>query len=88
MGDLRNWIVSLGSLGPLVFIVIYIVAVAAAIPGSALTVTAGALFGSVLGADAVTKGLTRGEVPWVLVGALAGIAVVLFVLVRFAREKL
>jgi membrane protein implicated in regulation of membrane protease activity len=42
----------------------------------------------VVGADAVTKGLTRGEVPWVLVGALIGIIVVLFVIVRFARKKL
>lgn len=186
LGDLRDWIGTLGSLGPLVFIAIYIVAVVAAIPGSALTVAAGALFGSVfgviwvsiastlgaslafliaryfardailkwlsknekfrrldqltedhgaiivaltrlvpifpfnllnygfgitrvrfwtyvswswlcmlpgtilyvVGADAVTKGLTRGEVPWVLVGALAGIVAVLFVLVRFARKKL
>ena len=186
LGDLRDWIGTMGSLGPLVFIVIYVVAVVAAIPGSALTVAAGALFGSVfgviwvsiastlgaslafliaryfardaivkwlsknekfrrldqltedhgaiivaltrlvpifpfnllnygfgltrvrfwtyvswswlcmlpgtilyvVGADAVTKGLTRGEVPWVLVGALVGIAVVLFVLVRFARKKL
>jgi len=186
LGQLHNWIGGLGPLGPLVFIAIYIVAVAAAIPGSALTVAAGALFGSVfgviwvsiastlgaslafliaryfardaivkwlsgnekfrrldqltedhgaiivaltrlvpifpfnllnygfgltrvrfstyvlwswlcmlpgtvlyvVGADAVTKGLTRGEVPWVLVGALAGTGIVLFVIVRFARKKL
>jgi uncharacterized membrane protein YdjX (TVP38/TMEM64 family) len=42
----------------------------------------------VVGADAVTKGLTRGEVPWVLVGALVGIAALLFLIVRFARKKL
>ena len=186
LGELRDWIGTLGSLGPLVFVAIYIVAVVAAIPGSALTVAAGALFGSVfgviwvsiastlgaslafliaryfardaivkwlsknekfrrldqltedhgaiivaltrlvpifpfnllnygfgltrvrfstyvlwswlcmlpgtvlyvVGADAVTKGLTRGEVPWVLVGALTGTGIVLFVIVRFARKKL
>ena len=186
LGELRDWIGTLGSLGSLVFVAIYIVAVIAAIPGSALTVAAGALFGSVfgviwvsiastvgaslafliaryfardaivkwlsknekfrrldqltedhgaiivaltrlvpifpfnllnygfgltrvqfwtyvfwswlcmlpgtvlyvVGADAVTKGLTRGEVPWVLVSALVGVAVVLFIIVRFARKKL
>jgi uncharacterized membrane protein YdjX (TVP38/TMEM64 family) len=186
LGDLRDWIGTLGSLGSLVFIALYIVAVVGAIPGSALTVAAGALFGSVfgviwvsiastvgaslafliaryfardaivrwlsenekfrrldqltedhgaiivaltrlvpifpfnllnygfgltrvrfwtyvfwswlcmlpgtvlyvVGADAVTKGLTRGEVPWVLIGALAGIGLLLFFIIRFARKKL
>jgi len=186
LGELRDWIGTLGSLGPFVFVALYIVAVIAAIPGSALTVAAGALFGSVfgviwvsiastvgaslafliaryfardaivrwlsknekfrrldqltedhgaiivaltrlvpifpfnllnygfgltrvqfwtyvfwswlcmlpgtvlyvVGADAVTKGLTRGEVPWALVGTLVGIGVFLFLIVRFARKKL
>jgi len=186
LGEFHDWIGTLGPLGPFVFVAIYIVAVVAAIPGSALTIAAGALFGSVfgviwvsiastlgasfafliaryfardaivkwlsgnekyrrldqltedhgaiivaltrlvpifpfnllnygfgltrvrfstyvlwswlcmlpgtilyvVGADAVTKGLTRGEVPWVLVGVLAAIGVVLFMIVRFARKKL
>ena len=54
--ELRTWIESLGVWGPLVFGLIYIVAVVAVVPGSALTAAAGALFGSVVGiAVAVTS---------------------------------
>ncbi len=186
LGDLRDWIGGLGPLGFLVFIAIYIIAVVAAIPGSALTVAAGALFGSlfgvvlvsiastvgagcafliaryvardavikwlsrnekfrrldqltedhgavivaltrlvpifpfnllnygfgltrvrfwtyflwswmcmlpgtilyVVGADALTDGLARGEIPWALIATLVGVAIVLFFLVRFARKRL
>lgn len=186
MGDLRDWIGGLGSWGFLVFILIYIIAVVAAIPGSAMTVAAGALFGSVfgvvcvsiastvgagiafliaryvardtvvrwlshnekfrrldqltedhgavivaltrlvpifpfnflnygfgltrvsfwtyllwswmcmlpgtilyvVGADAFTDGLSRGKISWVLIATMAGVAVGLFYLVRFARNKL
>jgi len=186
LGDLRDWIGGLGPLGFLVFIALYIIAVVAAIPGSALTVAAGALFGSVfgivlvsiastagaacafliaryvardavikwlsqnekfrrldqltedhgavivaltrlvpifpfnllnygfgltrvrfwtyflwswmcmlpgtilyvVGADALTDGLARGEIPWVLIATLAAVAIVLFFLVRFARKRL
>jgi len=45
----KEWIASLGSWGPIAFIVIYIVAAAAMIPGTILTVSAGALFGGVPG---------------------------------------
>ena len=186
LGSLRDWIDGLGSWGPVVFILIYAVAVVAAIPGVALTVIAGALFGSaigiavvsiaatlgaslaflvaryfardaiarwlsrketfrrldemtethgativaltrlvpifpfnllnygfgltrvpfwtyvfwswlcmlpgtvlyVVGADAVTKAVTQGEIPWGLVLGVAAAAVLLTVLVRFARAKL
>ena len=186
LGELRDWIGGLGSWGPLVFILIYIVAVIAAIPGSALTIAAGALFGSlfgviwvsiaatlgaslafliarylardtvvnwlsrndrfrrldqltevhgaaivaltrlvplfpfnllnygfgltrvkfwtyvlwswlcmlpgtilyVVGADAVIKGLTQGKMPWVLIGVLAGVGAVIFVIIKFANKKL
>lgn len=186
LGELRDWIVSLGYLGPLVFILLYAVAVIAAIPGSAITVAAGALFGSVIGvilvsiasvlgaslsfliaryfardavsnwlsknerfkkldqltekhgaiivaltrlvpifpfnllnygfgltavpfwtyvfwswlcmlpgtvlyvvgADAFTKGIAQGEVPWALVSALVVAAGVLAILVRYARKRL
>jgi uncharacterized membrane protein YdjX (TVP38/TMEM64 family) len=186
LGELRQWIDSLGKWGPLVFIAFYVLAVVAALPGSALTVAAGALFGSVsgvilvsiaatlgaglafliaryfardaaarwlsqkekfrrldqlteehgavivaltrlvpifpfnllnygfgltrvpfwtylfwswlcmlpgtvlyvVGADVFTSGISRGRVPWVLIGALAGAGIVLAVLVRYARTKL
>lgn len=60
LGALREWIESLGALGPVVFIVLYIVAVVAAFPGSVLGVGAGALFGSVVGVIAVSIGSTIG----------------------------
>jgi len=60
LGELRGWIDGLGAWGPLVFVLIYIVAAAAALPGSALTVTAGALFGSVLGVVLVSIAATTG----------------------------
>ncbi len=57
---LRDWVRSLGMWGPAAFVLIYIVAVVAAVPGSALTVVAGALFGSVLGVIVVSVGATVG----------------------------
>lgn len=186
LGELRGWIHSLGPWGPVVFIFLYAAAALAAIPGSVLTIAAGALFGSVIGvvvvsiastlgasaaflisryfardaisrwlsrneklrkldemserhgaiivaitrliplfpfdllnygfgltrvrfwtyfwwswlcmlpgtilyvvgADAFTKGLQRGEVPWPLVGSLVAAAVLVIVLVRYARRVL
>ena len=46
---LRDWIADLGVWGPFVFGLFYVVAVLLLLPGSALTLTAGALFGLVLG---------------------------------------
>ncbi len=60
LSDLRDWIESLGAMGPIVFIVLYAVATVAALPGSALTVAAGALFGSVLGVICVSIASTLG----------------------------
>ncbi|RJP19546.1 MAG: TVP38/TMEM64 family protein [Candidatus Abyssobacteria bacterium SURF_5] len=57
---LREWIRSLGAWGPAAFVLIYVAAVVAAVPGSALTVTAGALFGSVVGVVVVIFGATIG----------------------------
>jgi pyruvate/2-oxoglutarate dehydrogenase complex dihydrolipoamide dehydrogenase (E3) component/uncharacterized membrane protein YdjX (TVP38/TMEM64 family) len=65
---LRDWIRTLGPLGPLVFVLIYIVAVVAALPGSALTIAAGALFGSVVGVILVSIGATIGAALAFLVG--------------------
>jgi uncharacterized membrane protein YdjX (TVP38/TMEM64 family) len=60
LGALRDWLHGLGPLGPVVFLVIYIIGVVAAVPGSALTIAAGALFGSVLGVILVSIGATIG----------------------------
>lgn len=57
---LRDWIESGGIWAPLVFIGCYIVATVAAVPGVALSVAAGALFGSVLGVMVVITGATLG----------------------------
>lgn len=186
IGDFQNWIESLGFWGIVVFILIYIAGTIAAVPGSAITVVAGALFGSIIGiilvsiastvgallcflisryfardalarmlssnasfqrldtltekhgavivaltrlvplfpfnilnygfgltkvklkdyvfwswlcmlpgtvlfvagADAVTKALAQGKIPWPLVGVAAGMAVIIFFLVKHARRKL
>lgn len=60
LGQVRTWIESLGPWGPLVFILLYALAVTAALPGSPLTVAAGALFGSVLGVVVVSLAATLG----------------------------
>ena len=60
LGELRAWIVSLGALGPVVYIAVYAVAVVAAIPGSVLTIAAGAMFGSLIGVATVSIGSTLG----------------------------
>ena len=186
LGDLRDWIEGLGAWGPVVFVPLYALGVVAALPGSALTVAAGALFGSVLGvivvinaatlgaslafliarylardsivawlsknekfqrlddltekhgaiivaltrlvpifpfnllnfgfgltsvpfwtyvlwswlcmlpgtilyvvgADALTKAITEDQIPWVLIGALVGVGILLAILVRYARRRL
>lgn len=60
LGALRSWIEGLGSWGPVAFFFLYAAAVVAAIPGSALSVAAGALFGSVLGVVVVIHAATLG----------------------------
>ena len=60
LGELREWIQGLGPWGPVAFVFLYSAAVVAAIPGSALTVAAGALFGSVLGVILVINAATLG----------------------------
>jgi pyruvate/2-oxoglutarate dehydrogenase complex dihydrolipoamide dehydrogenase (E3) component/uncharacterized membrane protein YdjX (TVP38/TMEM64 family) len=68
LGDLRDWLTTLGPWGPLVFLLIYIVAVVAALPGAAITIAAGALFGSVLGIILVNIGATIGASLAFLIG--------------------
>jgi uncharacterized membrane protein YdjX (TVP38/TMEM64 family) len=58
--DVRQWINGLGSWGPLVFVLIYILAVVLALPGSAITIAGAALFGSVWGVVLVSIASTIG----------------------------
>ncbi|MEU7353717.1 TVP38/TMEM64 family protein [Streptomyces albidoflavus] len=58
--DVRQWVDSLGVWGPVVFAVVYALAVTALLPGSVLTASAGALFGLAVGAGAVLVGATAG----------------------------
>jgi len=60
LGQLQDWIKNLGVLGYVVFLLLYVVATVAAIPGSALTIIAGVLFGSVLGVILVSIASTTG----------------------------
>ena len=58
--DLKDWIKGLGFLGNFVFALIYITAVVTGIPGSAITILAGALFGSIMGVILVSISSTIG----------------------------
>lgn len=60
IGEVRTWILSLGAWAPVVFVLVYAAAVVAAVPGSVLTVAAGAMFGSVLGVVLVSIASTLG----------------------------
>lgn len=65
--QLQPWIASLGSLGPLVFIGLYVVATVLAIPGSALTIAGGLLFGGLYGTVYVSIGSTLGAAACFLI---------------------
>jgi len=76
LGDLKEWIRGMGSLAPQVFILVYIIAVVAALPALPLTVAGAALFGSVTGVILVSIASTAG----------AGLA---FLIARYAaRERM
>jgi len=60
LGELRAWILGLGPLGAVVFVLMYGVATTVALPASVLTVAAGAMFGSVRGVALVSVGSTLG----------------------------
>jgi uncharacterized membrane protein YdjX (TVP38/TMEM64 family) len=60
LGLVRDWIESLGVFGPAAFCALYIVAVLAMIPGFAITVVAGALFGAFWGSVYVSFSSTIG----------------------------
>jgi uncharacterized membrane protein YdjX (TVP38/TMEM64 family) len=57
---MEDWIDSLGFWGPVVFALLYAVAVIFLVPGSALTLAAGALFGLSTGTMVVSLGSTTG----------------------------
>jgi uncharacterized membrane protein YdjX (TVP38/TMEM64 family) len=69
-----EWVASLGALGPVVFIIGYIIAAIAFVPGSLLTLAAGAIFG-----------ISRG-VAYVFVGATVG-ATLAFLLSRYVARS-
>jgi uncharacterized membrane protein YdjX (TVP38/TMEM64 family) len=74
--ELREWIISLGTWGPLVYLMIYIAAVVLAVPGTVISILAGVLFGSFLGVILVSLGSMLG-------------ASLAFILARFiAREQI
>ncbi|SRR5579883_256419 len=65
---LAGWVEGLGFWGPLAFGLIYVVGVVALIPGSALTLTAGALFGLIGGTIIASLASTSGAALAFLVG--------------------
>jgi uncharacterized membrane protein YdjX (TVP38/TMEM64 family) len=68
LGALRTWIKGLGTLAPLVFILIYVAVTVAALPASPMSVVAAALFGSVWGVILVNIGATLGAALAFLIG--------------------
>src|SRR5436309_2727572 len=63
-----DWIGKLGPWGPVIFVGIYVVATVFFIPGSVLTLGAGAVFGVVLGSVCVSIAATLGATAAFLVG--------------------
>ena len=63
-----KWIENLGYIGGFVFILVYIIATIAFIPGSVLTLGAGVVFGVVLGSLYVLIGATLGAIAAFLIG--------------------
>src|SRR5262249_60153140 len=57
---LSSWVQGLGLWGPVVYGLVYVAAVVALIPGAALTIAAGALFGLVTGTITVSLASTTG----------------------------
>lgn len=66
--DLLAAVDGLGTWGPMLFVLIYIVATVLFVPGSALTLGAGAVFGVGLGSALVSIGATLGATAAFLVG--------------------
>lgn len=60
MGAMKGWISGLGVWGPVVLVLVYIVATVLFVPGTILTLAAGAMFGLVVGMITVSIGSTLG----------------------------
>lgn len=60
MGAMQGWISGLGVWGPVVLVLLYIVATVLFVPGTILTLAAGAMFGLVVGMITVSIGSTLG----------------------------
>ncbi len=58
--NFKTWVAAQGALAPLIFAVVYALFTVLALPGSALSIMAGVLFGSVLGVGVVLLGATVG----------------------------
>ncbi len=69
------WVKSLGPTGPLIFVVIYAVGTVLFVPGSVMTIAAGALFG-------------WRAIPVVTIGATVGAALAFLVARYLARERI
>src|SRR5439155_2509497 len=63
-----DWIGKLGPWGPVIFIALYVVATVFFVPGSVLTLGAGAVFGVALGSVSVSISATLGATAAFLVG--------------------
>ncbi len=68
LGNALQWIDSLGSVGAIAFIALYIIATVAFLPGSIVTLGAGVIFGVVWGSLYVFIGATLGATAAFLVG--------------------
>lgn len=63
-----DWMGRLGAWGPVLFIAIYILATVLCVPGSVLTLGAGAIFGLAMGSACVSAGATAGATAAFLLG--------------------
>lgn len=64
----REWLAQVGPWAPIMFVLLYVVATVLLVPGSALTLAAGALFGVVRGTLLVSFAATLGATTAFLVG--------------------
>ncbi|MEZ4752026.1 MAG: TVP38/TMEM64 family protein [Bdellovibrionota bacterium] len=72
LADLKAWIASTGNLAPLIFILLYVAATIFCLPGSILTLAAGALFGTWLGTLYVIVGSNLGANAAFLIARFLG----------------
>jgi len=75
LNSLRDWINGFGVIAPIVFVVIYVVATVAFLPGAPLSLLAGLVFGAVWGT------------LWTVIGATLG-ATLAFLIARYAARGL